>query len=159
MIKMWEVLWSDETKIELSGLTSNRYVWHNTKTAYTSRNTIPMVKNKGGSIMLWDCFSSAATGNLVSVEVKTDRHKYRIISSILQVNLFQSAMNVQLRRRFIFRHDSKPKHKANVTTKCRKNRKENVLEWQSESPCLNPIKTKLPWNKQVFKYDVGLQNV
>ena len=37
-----KILWSDETKIELFGLNSKRYVWR-------KPGTIPMVKHGGGS--------------------------------------------------------------------------------------------------------------
>ena len=32
------------------------------------RDIIPTVKHGGGSIMLWECFSSAGTGKLVQIE-------------------------------------------------------------------------------------------
>ncbi|KAI3361245.1 hypothetical protein L3Q82_012915 [Scortum barcoo] len=57
---MWEnVLWSDETKVELFGHNYKRYIWHKNNTAHHQKNTIPTVKHGGGSIMLWGCFSSA----------------------------------------------------------------------------------------------------
>ena len=56
-----KILWSDETKIELFGLTAKRHVWRNP-------GTITTVKHGGGSIMLWGCFSE--TGRLVSIEGK-----------------------------------------------------------------------------------------
>ncbi len=52
-----KILWSDETKIELFGLNSKRYVWRKPGTNHLS-NTVPTVKHGGGSIMLWGCFSS-----------------------------------------------------------------------------------------------------
>ena len=58
-----KILWSDETKIELFGLNAKRCVWKTT-------GTIPTVKNGGGSIMLWVCFSAAETGRLVRIEGK-----------------------------------------------------------------------------------------
>lgn len=38
----------------------------------TAENTTPAVKHGGGSIVLWGCFSSAGTWNLVSTEGKMD---------------------------------------------------------------------------------------
>ena len=45
------VLWSDETKIELFGHNDHRYVWRKKGEACKPKNTIPTVKHGGGSIM------------------------------------------------------------------------------------------------------------
>ena len=46
---MTNILWSDETKIELFGLDGKHHVWR-------KPGNIPTVKHGGGSIMLWGCF-------------------------------------------------------------------------------------------------------
>ncbi len=74
-----KILWSDETKIELFGLNSKRYVWRKPGTAHHLFNTVPTVKHGGGSIMLWGCFSAARTGRLVAIEGKMNAAKYRDI--------------------------------------------------------------------------------
>ena len=106
---MWrKVLWSDETKIELFGLnqsvTSGAHL-----TAHHRVNTITTVRHGGNSIMLQGCFSSAATGKLVQIEGTMDGPKYR---RILDENLLDSAMNMNLRRRFTFQQDNDPKQKS-----------------------------------------------
>ena len=74
---MWEnVLWSDETKVELFGHNSKRYVWRKNNNALHPKNTIPTVKHGGDSIMLWGCFTSAGTGALVRVEGIMNSRKY-----------------------------------------------------------------------------------
>jgi hypothetical protein len=63
-----KILWSDETKIELFGLNAKAYIWG-------IYGTIPTLKNGGGSIRLWGCFSAAGTGKLVRIEGKTNGAK------------------------------------------------------------------------------------
>ena len=46
-----EILWSNETNIQVFGLNAKRHVWR-------KPGTIPTVKHGGGSIMLWGCFFS-----------------------------------------------------------------------------------------------------
>jgi hypothetical protein len=72
-----QILWSDQTKIELFGLNAKHHVW-------TKPATIPTEKHGGCNIMLCKCFSAAATGRLVRIEVKINRAKYRkILDKIL----------------------------------------------------------------------------
>ncbi len=46
-----KIIWSDETKIELLGLNSKRYVWRKPGTAHHLSNTVPKVQHGGGSII------------------------------------------------------------------------------------------------------------
>ncbi|CAM4505953.1 unnamed protein product [Leuciscus chuanchicus] len=131
-----EILWSDETKIELFGLNSKRYVWRKPGTAHHLSNTVSTVKHGGGSIMLWGCFSAAGTGRLVAIEGKMNAAKYR---DILDENLLQSALDLRLGRRFTFQQDNDPKHTAKITKEWLHNNSVTVLEWPSQSPDLNPI--------------------
>ncbi|XDV18669.1 hypothetical protein PO909_024315 [Leuciscus waleckii] len=130
------ILWSDETKIELFGLNSKRYVWRKPGTAHHLSNTVSTVKHGGGSIMLWGCFSAAETGRLVAIEGKMNAAKYR---DILDENLLQSALDLRLGRRFTFQQDNDPKHTAKITKEWLHNISVTVLEWPSQSPDLNPI--------------------
>jgi hypothetical protein len=50
------ILWSDETKIELFGLNFKHHTWR-------KPGTIPTVKNGDGSIMLWGCFQQQGLGD------------------------------------------------------------------------------------------------
>ena len=90
---MWQnVLWSDETKMELFGRNAKHYVWHIPNTTHHPKNTIPTVKH-GGGIMLWGCFLSAGTGVFVRIEGKMYRAKNR---KIREENLLPSARKLKL---------------------------------------------------------------
>ncbi len=128
---MWKkVLRSDETKIYLFGLNAKRHEWRKTNPAHDSEHTIPTVK-RGGSIMLWGCFSSAGTGEM-------DGAKYR---AILEENLLESAKDLRLGWSFTFQQDNDPQHKARATVEWFKTKHVHVLERPRQSPDLNPMWT------------------
>ena len=61
--------------------------------------TIPTLKQGGGGIMLWGCFSAAGSGRLVRIEAKMNGAKIR---EILDANLLQSAQDLRLGQKFTF---------------------------------------------------------
>ena len=121
------ILWPDESKIELFGLNAKRHVWR-------KPGTIPTVKHGGGSIMLWEFFSG--TGRLVRNEGKMNGTKFR---EILDENLLQSAQDLTVERKFTFQQDNDPKHTAETMQEWLRDKSLNVLEWPSQSPDLNTI--------------------
>ncbi|KAI4889964.1 hypothetical protein NFI96_005605 [Prochilodus magdalenae] len=109
----WEnVLWSDETKIELIGLNSTRRVWRTKNDEYHPKNTIPAVKHGGGSIMLWGCFSAHGTGRLHCIKERMTGAMY---CKILGNNLLPSVRALKMGRGWVFQHDDDPKHTARIT--------------------------------------------
>ncbi|CAJ0958423.1 unnamed protein product [Ranitomeya imitator] len=84
--EFWEnVLWSDETKLELFGRNTTCRVWRKKNTELHPSNTIPTVKHGGGNIMLWGCFSAKGPGRLIRVHERMNGAMYR---EILSANLF-----------------------------------------------------------------------
>ncbi|KAK3566160.1 hypothetical protein QTP86_028446 [Hemibagrus guttatus] len=133
----WEnVIWSDETKIELFGKNSTSRVWRRKNAELHPKNTIPTVKHGGGNIMLWGCFSAKGPGRLIRVKERMNGAMYR---EILSKNLLPSARALKMKRGWVFQHDNDPKHTTRATKEwlCKKHFK--VLEWPSQSPDLNPI--------------------
>ncbi|KAJ4936658.1 hypothetical protein JOQ06_001245 [Pogonophryne albipinna] len=133
----WEnVIWSDETKIELFGKNSTRRVWRRKNAELHPKNTIPTVKHGGGNIMLWGCFSAKGPGRLICVKERMNGAMYR---EILSDNLLPSARALKMKRGWVFQHDNDPKHTARATKEWLRKKHFKVLEWPSQSPDLNPI--------------------
>ena len=84
-MQFWEkVIWLDETIVELFGRNTATSVWRKNGTAFKKHNTIPRVKFRGGSIMIWECFSSKGTGELQVIHGRMNGSMYR---EILEKNL------------------------------------------------------------------------
>ncbi|KAK3574689.1 hypothetical protein QTP86_013045 [Hemibagrus guttatus] len=133
----WEnVIWSDETKIELFGKNSTCGVWRRKNAELHPKNTIPTVKHGGGNIMLWGCFSAKGPGRLIRVKERMNGAMYR---EILSKNLLPSARALKMKRGWVFQHDNDPKHTARATKEWLRKKHFKVLEWPSQSPDLNPI--------------------
>ncbi|KAK3517427.1 hypothetical protein QTP70_010672 [Hemibagrus guttatus] len=109
----WEnVIWSDETKMELFGKNSTCRVWRRKNAELHPKNTIPTVKHGGGNIMLWGCFSAKGPGRLIRVKERMNGAMYR---EILSKNLLPSARALKMKRGWVFQHDNDPKHTARAT--------------------------------------------
>ncbi|KAI4880065.1 hypothetical protein NFI96_013370 [Prochilodus magdalenae] len=133
----WEnVIWSDETKVELFGKNTTRRVWRKVNAELHPKNTIPTVKHGGGNIILWGCFSAKGPGRLVRVHERMNGAMY---CEILGANLLPSARAMKMKRGWVFQHDNDPKHTARATKEWLRKKHFKVLEWPSQSPDLNPI--------------------
>ncbi|KAI3371799.1 hypothetical protein L3Q82_024353 [Scortum barcoo] len=133
----WEnVIWSDETKIELFGKNSTCHVWRRKNAELHPKNTIPTVKHGGGNIMLWGCFSAKGPGRLIRVKERMNGAMYR---EILSENLLPSARALKMKHGWVFQYDNDPKHTARATKEWLRKKHFKVLEWPSQSPDLNPI--------------------
>ncbi|KAG1931840.1 hypothetical protein F2P79_021457 [Pimephales promelas] len=133
----WEnIMWSDETKIELFGKNSTRRVWRKKNAELHPKNTIPTVKHGGGNIMLWGCFLQKGQKKVIRVKGRMNRAMYR---EIVSKNLLPSVRSLKMKHGWIFQHDNDPKHTTRVTKEWLRKKHFKVLEWPSQSPDLNPI--------------------
>ena len=141
--QFWKnILWTDETKINLYQNDGKRKVWRRRQEAHDPKHTTSSVKHCGGSVMVWACMAASGTGTLVFIDdVTQDR------SSPMNSEVFRDILSAQIQvnaakligRRFIIQMDNDPKHTAKATQEFIKAKKWNILEWPSQSPDLNPI--------------------
>ncbi len=136
----WSILWSDETKIELFGLNSKRYVWRKPGTAHHLSNTVPTVKHGGGSIMLWGCVFSCRDQD----DWLQSRERWcGQVQDILDENLLQSAQDLNWAEGLPSNKTMTLSTTAKITKEWLHNNSVTVLEWPSQSPDLNPIGASL----------------
>ncbi len=130
----WEnVLWTDETKVELFGKARHSTVYRKQKEAYT----VPTVKHGGGSRMFWGCFAASGTGCIDCVQGIMKSGDYQ---KILAHNVGPSVRKLGLRQRsWVFQQDNDPKHTSKSTQKWLETKRWRILKWPSMSPDLNPI--------------------
>uniref|UniRef100_A0A3B4TNE5 Uncharacterized protein n=1 Tax=Seriola dumerili TaxID=41447 RepID=A0A3B4TNE5_SERDU len=108
------VLWTDETKIELfGGKNTQHYIWCSKGTAYRHENIIPTVKYGGGNLMIWACFAASGPGQLAMIEGKMNSQIYQRIP---QDNLRLSVHQLKLSRKCVMQQDNDPKHRSKSTT-------------------------------------------
>ena len=135
--RYWQnILWTDETTVELFGRNTQHYVWRKKGTAHQHQNLIPTVKYGGGSIMVWGCFAASGPGQLAIIDGKMNSQVYQ---DILQENVRLSVCQLKLNRSWVMQQDNDPKHRSKSTTEWLQQKKIRLLEWPSQSPDLNPI--------------------
>ncbi len=103
------VLWSDETKINLFGSDVVKRVWWQPGEEYKDKYVLPTVKHGGGSI-IWCCMSASGTGELQFIEGTMNANMY---CDILKQSTIPSLR--RLGRRAVFQHNN-PKHTSKTTT-------------------------------------------
>ncbi len=106
-----QVLWSDETKINLFGSDSVNRVWRQPGEEYKDKCVLPTVKHGGGSVMVWGCMSAAGTGELQFIEGTMIANMF---CDILKQSMIPSLR--RLGRRTVFQHNNDPKHTSKTTT-------------------------------------------
>ncbi len=159
--KAWEnVLWSDETKIELFGINSTRRVWRKRIADYPRKNTIPTSNMEVETLCFGAVFLLRVQDDLSYISLLvifcimvyvTNTNLESWVSWLYHIegqidgamscqNLRRepSARTLKLGRGWVFQNDSDPKHTTKETKEWLK-KHIMVMEWPSQSPDLNPI--------------------
>ena len=131
----WDgILWSDETKISISGSDGKAYCWKRLGTNTTPKHVKQTVKYPT-SLMVWGCFSASGVGEICIIDGKMDSAKYQ---NILRNHLRPSALKL-IGEDYVFQQDNDPKHTSKSTKAWFESNRIEVLPWPSQSPDLNPI--------------------
>ncbi len=81
------ILWTDETKINLYQSDGKRRVWRRKGTAHDPKHTTSSVKHGGGSVMAWACMAASGTGYLVFIDDVTADKSSRMNSEVFRAIL------------------------------------------------------------------------
>uniref|UniRef100_A0A8C4N7K6 Transposase n=1 Tax=Eptatretus burgeri TaxID=7764 RepID=A0A8C4N7K6_EPTBU len=128
------VLWTDESKVDLFGLNEKCYVYRKPNTVFHHKDLVPTVKHGGGSIMVWGCFAVSGPWRLAILEGTMNSGLYQ---QILQENVRASFREQKLNRKWVTQQDNNPKHTSKSTTEWLNQKRFYVLEWPRQSPDLN----------------------
>lgn len=134
--KKWRnVLWSDESKINLFGSDGRCYVRRPPGKEFNVRFTKKTVKHGGGNIKIWGCFSWFGPGPIHWIREIMDQHVY---TNILDEVMFPYA-DENMPLKWTFQQDNDPKHTSKKAKEWFRTNKVSVMEWPAQSPDLNPI--------------------
>lgn len=134
----WDrVLWSDETKICLTGSDGRERTLVAQGESLRNHNITPTKKFGGGSIMIWACMFTRGVGFLCRVDGGVDAPMYL---NILRGELMQTLRYYHLsKQEIIFQQDNASCHTARLVKDWFDESGMQVMSWPAQSPDLNPI--------------------
>ena len=134
--KKWRnILWSDETKVNLIGSDGKRWVRRPTDCAFRPQYTTKTFKHGGGNIMVWGCFSWYGIGPIFWIKKIMDQYLYAEIMETVMLPYAEWEMPLKWQ----FMQDNDPKHTARIVKKWFADNNVDVMQWPAQSPDLNPI--------------------
>lgn len=134
--KKWRnILWSDETKVNLFSSDSGRNVRRPKGKVYHVNYTPKTDKHGGGNIMVWGCFSWNGVGPIFRIEDTMTKFEYKNILENIMLPYAEDNMPLIWR----FQQDNDPKHSSKLVSAWLMDHNVATLTWPSQSPDLNPI--------------------
>ena len=138
-IEDWKnIIWSDETKINIWGSDGIRYYWTRPGDPYKPHHLDLTVKHSGGSLMIWGCMSYYGIGKANHIQQMMNADVY---CNILNTS-FRNSLKIWgfSKNNITFQQDNDPKHTSKKAKKWFNNEGITVIDWPAQSPDLNPIK-------------------
>lgn len=134
--KKWRnVLWSDESKINLIGSDGKTWVRRPKNAEWNPRYTTKTFKHGGGNIMVWGCFSWHGVGPLYWIKRNMDQYLYVEILNEIMLPYAEWEMPLKWQ----FQQDNDPKHTSRLAKKWFLDNGVKLMTWPAQSPDLNPI--------------------
>lgn len=145
--KWRNILWSDESKINLFGADGGKtYVRKPKGKEYSPQYTLKTVKNGGGSVMVWGCFSWYGVGPIFWIK--------NIMNAVDYINILENVMlpfaEEEMLLRWTFQQDNYPKRTSKVEKSFFERNNVDVMEWPAQTPNLNPIKNLWAYVKRTL---------
>jgi DDE superfamily endonuclease len=132
-----QVMWTDETKINLFGSDGVKWGWKKGNNNSDPRIISQTVKHGGGNIMVWGCMTWEGPGFISRIEGGLDSTLYvEILDECIPLTLEYYEID---QNTMIFQQDNDPKHTSRIASKYFEDKKMNLLYWPPQSPDLNPI--------------------
>ena len=129
-----KVLWSDESPYVLR-FQGKKRVWRSHNEKYAPWCTQATVKHDE-KIMVWGCFAAHGVGHLYLIDGIMRKEQYL---SILDNEMFPSAMVLFSDLDYVYQEDNDPKHTAKVVKEWYREHGIDRMDWPAQSPDLNPI--------------------
>ena len=139
-IQQWhQVVFSDETKINIWGSGGCRYYWTQPGDVLHPHHIDLSVKHGSGKLTMWGCITSEGSG--YACQVYDGTMGSLVYQHILGTTYMETLKYYGMNKRTIYlEQDNDPKHKSKSTMSwLQENKVQYINDWPPNSPDLNPI--------------------
>uniref|UniRef100_A0AAQ4QMS3 Transposase Tc1-like domain-containing protein n=1 Tax=Gasterosteus aculeatus aculeatus TaxID=481459 RepID=A0AAQ4QMS3_GASAC len=152
-VQFWKnILWADETQINLYQNDGKRRVWRRRGTAHDPKHTSSSVKHGGGGVMAWPCMAANGTGALVFIDDVTADKSSRMNSEVFRpIFIFSQMLHKSLDGASQSRWTMTRSVLRKQPRSCLRQRSGMFCNGQVKSPDLNPIEHAFHFLKTKLK--------